>query len=139
MWTTHRLTDEHVPLLFYAPALLTPQRRSEVVSQIDIMPTIAGMLHQPYINTTLGRDLLNPAKRNNFAFVTNTSDLIGMITDDFFYTRNLYSNEEQLNQMHAGAMRFSKSQQDSAKRSLSGFATAFYETAKYMLMKNEKE
>ncbi|MBK6936828.1 MAG: sulfatase-like hydrolase/transferase [Chitinophagaceae bacterium] len=139
VWTTHRLTDEHVPLLFYAPALLTPQRRSEVVSQIDIMPTIAGMLHQPYINTTLGRDLLNPAKRNNFAFVTNTSDLIGMITDDFFYTRNLYSNEEQLNQMHAGAMRFSKSQQDSAKRSLSGFATAFYETAKYMLMKNEKE
>ena len=57
-WTEQRLTDEHVPLLFYAPYLLNPQKRREVVSQIDVLPTIAGMLHQPYVNTTLGRDLL---------------------------------------------------------------------------------
>ncbi|RYF85383.1 MAG: hypothetical protein EOO03_13355, partial [Chitinophagaceae bacterium] len=28
-WTEQRLTEEHVPLLFYSPALLAPQRRSE--------------------------------------------------------------------------------------------------------------
>jgi phosphoglycerol transferase MdoB-like AlkP superfamily enzyme len=58
-WTANRLSDEHVPLLFYAPSLLTAEKRSEVVSQIDILPTVAGMIHQPYTNTTLGRDLLN--------------------------------------------------------------------------------
>ena len=42
-WTDQRLTDEHVPLLFYAPYLLKPQKRKEVVSQIDVLPTIAGM------------------------------------------------------------------------------------------------
>lgn len=139
VWTSHRLTDEHVPLLFYAPYLLTPQRRNEVVSQIDIMPTVAGMLHQSYVNTTLGRDLLDPAKQNNFAFVTNTSDLIGTVTDDFFFTKNLYSNEEQLNPMHQMAAKHSAAYRDSVQKKLSAFTSAFYETAKYLLMKNDKE
>ena len=139
VWTSHRLTDEHVPLLFYAPYLLTPQRRNEVVSQIDIMPTVAGMLHQSYVNTTLGRDLLDPSKKNSFAFITNTSDLIGMVTDDFLFTRNLYSNEEQVNPMHADAALLPQAHQDSVLKKLSVFTSAFYETAKYMLMKNDKE
>ena len=42
-WTDQRLTDEHVPLLFYAPSLLPAQKRTEVVSQIDVLPTIAGL------------------------------------------------------------------------------------------------
>jgi len=138
-WTEQRLTDEHVPLLFYAPQLLTAQRRKEVVSQIDVLPTIAGMLHQSYVNTTLGRDLLDPAKKYNFAFVTNTADVVGMVSDDFYYTRNINSSEEQLTPMHQGAARFTKQQQDSAKKKLSEFTGAFFETAKYLIMKNEKE
>ena len=50
-WTEQRLSEEHVPLLFYAPALLAPQKRTEAVSQIDILPTVAGMIQQPYLNT----------------------------------------------------------------------------------------
>ena len=137
-WTDLRLTDEHVPLLFYAPFLLTPQRHEEVVSQIDILPTIAGMLHQSYINTSLGRDLLDPDKKRDFAFVTNTSDAIGMVTDDFFYLRNINSNEEQVKSMHRGNLNYTKQQQDSARKALSDFTTAFYETAKYLLMNNKK-
>src|SRR5690606_690964 len=48
VWTSQRLTDMHVPLLFYAPHLLKPELRSEVVSQIDVLPTVASMVHQPY-------------------------------------------------------------------------------------------
>lgn len=139
VWTDQRLTDEHVPLLFYAPQLLSPQRRKEVVSQIDILPTIAGMLHQPYVNTTLGRDLLDPAKLYNFAFITNTADVIGMVTDDFYYSRNINSNEESLSPMHAGAAGYTKQVQDSIRKKLSVFTGAYFETAKYLLMKNEKE
>ncbi len=137
VWTSQRLTDEHVPLLFYAPSLFAPQKRGEVVSQIDILPTIAGMVHQPYVNTTLGRDLLDPNKKNNYAFITNTSDMVGMVTDNFFYTKNIYSNEEQLFPMNTFADIYSKQQQDSAKKTLSVFTAAFYETAKYLLMNNK--
>jgi phosphoglycerol transferase MdoB-like AlkP superfamily enzyme len=41
----------------------------EVVSQIDILPTIAGMVHQSYTNTTLGRDLLNSKNKMDAAFI----------------------------------------------------------------------
>ena len=88
-WTDYRLTDEHVPLLFYAPYILPPQKRSEVVSQIDVLPTIAGMVQQPYVNTTLGRDILDPAKKNNFAFITNTAGRIGLVNDDFYFTKDI--------------------------------------------------
>ena len=138
-WTEQRLTDEHVPLLFYAPDLLVPQKRAEVVSQIDILPTIAGMLHQPYVNTTLGRDLLDPAKKNNYAFITNTADAIGMVTDEFYYLRNINSNEEQLSPMKPGPPRFTTVQRDSIRLKLAAFTTAYYETAKYLLMHNQKD
>jgi phosphoglycerol transferase MdoB-like AlkP superfamily enzyme len=73
VWTQQSLTNEHVPLLFYAPALLKAEKREEVVSQIDILPTIAGLAHISYTNTTLGRDLLDTNKRNDFAFITSTT------------------------------------------------------------------
>ena len=139
VWTDQRLTDEHVPLLFYAPDLLVPQRRSEVVSMIDILPTVAGMLHQSYVNTTLGRDLLDPAKKNNYAFITNTAGGIGMVTDDFYFTRNINFPDEQLTSMHYGTSRYNKEQQDSVRKRLSAFTNAFFETAKYMLMNNKKD
>lgn len=139
VWTEQRLTDEHVPLLFYAPQLISPQRRGEVVSQIDILPTIAGLMHQPYVNTTLGRDLLDPAKKNNYAFITNTAGGIGMVTDDFYFTRNINFPDEQLSPMHKGAVQYSKQQQDSIRKKLSEFTNAFFETAKYLIMHNKKD
>lgn len=138
VWTEQRLTDEHVPLLFYAPYLLSTQRRSEVVSQIDVLPTIAGMLHHNYVNTTLGRDLLNPDKKNDYAFITNTSDGIGMITDDFYFTRNINSGEEELKSIKQGVFH-TDSEKDSAQKKLSAFTSAFYETAKYMIMNNKSD
>lgn len=139
VWTEQRLTDEHVPLLFYAPQLLPPQKRGEVVSQIDVLPTIAGLLHQPYVNTTLGRDLLDPTKKNNYAFITNTAGGIGMVTDDFYFTRNINFPDEELSPMHNGASLYTKQQKDSIRKKLSGFTNAFFETAKYLIMHNKKD
>ncbi len=138
VWTTERLTDEHVPLLFYAPNLLQSEKRPEVVSQIDILPTIAGLLHQSYVNTALGRDLLDPAKKNNYAFITNTAGAIGIVTDDYYFTRNINFPDEQLSLMKNGVV-LSKQQEDSVKMRLSTFTTAFFETAKYLIMNNKKE
>ena len=138
-WTDQRLTDEHVPLLFYAPFLLKPEVRKEVVSQIDVLPTIAGMIQQPYINTTLGRDLLDTAKRNNFAFITNTAGKIGLVTDDFYFTTNLNFPDEEMVSIKDSNYNYTKVQQDSIRGQLSTFTTAFFETAKYMLMNNQKD
>lgn len=138
VWTQQGLTNEHVPLLFYAPSLIAPQKRTEVVSQIDILPTIAGLAHIPYRNTTLGRDLLDPAKKNNYAFTTSTTGTIGMVTDDFYFVRNINFPDEQLLPMHNG-ISYSQQQLDSVKQQLATFTNGFFETAKYLIMNNKKE
>ena len=137
-WTDQRLSDEHVPLLFYAPYLVTPQRRTEVVSQIDVLPTIAGMLQQPYTNTTLGRNLLGPDKKNNYAFIIyHDEGRIGIITDTYYFTKNLNFTEEELYPVNSENLPYSQPQKDSIKQKLSKVTTAVYETARWMLMNNK--
>jgi phosphoglycerol transferase MdoB-like AlkP superfamily enzyme len=138
VWTASRLSDEHVPLLYYAPALLTPQKHEEVVSQIDVLPTVAGMVHEPYLNTTLGRDLLNTRHKQNAAFIIHHDEgNIGVVTDDYYYVKNIRINKEDLVPMSGKRLNISSSQEDSIKSSLSSLTTAIYETAKWMLVNNK--
>jgi phosphoglycerol transferase MdoB-like AlkP superfamily enzyme len=137
VWTKERLTDEHVPLLFYARGLLPAQKHNEVVSQIDILPTIAGIAGRAYTNTTLGRDLLNKNNNNHFAFIMyHDEGQIGMVTDNYYFTKNINFSKEELHLLHPA--QYTKQQQDSIKNKMSEVTTAFYETANWMLMNNKK-
>ena len=138
VWTDERLTEEHVPLLFYAPKYLKPQKREEVVSQIDVLPTIAGLTGQTFTNTTLGRDVLNGKKLNDYAFtISHDEGRIGIITNDYFFTKNLNFQKEEIHFLHDGVS-YTPQQVDSIKRKMTEVTTAFYETAKYMLVHNGK-
>ncbi len=68
-WTDQRLTSEHVPMLIYAPGLLKPQRITKPCSQVDVLPTLAGLCRISYTNTTLGRDLLDTMATPGKAFL----------------------------------------------------------------------
>ncbi len=136
-WEKGALSDEHVPLLFYAPELLTPQTRHEVVSQIDILPTIAGMVHQPYVNTTLGRDVLNSKGRKDAAFIIHHDEgKIGVVTDDYYFVKNLRISKENLMPINSNTLSLDAKQQDSVKKNLSQLTSAIYQTAKWMLVNN---
>lgn len=137
-WTEQRLSDEHVPLLFYAPSILSPQRRSETVSQIDVLPTIAGMIQQPYVNTTLGRDVLDKAKSPNAAFIIyHAPGWIGLVGDDYFFRKNIRIQKEELVPVKDGLPPLSKKQSDSIKASMSKLTSGIYETARRMLLHNK--
>lgn len=136
-WTEQRLSDEHVPLLFYAPYLLAPQKRKETVSQIDILPTIAGMIQQPYLNTTLGRDLLDKNKKENAAFIIyHAPGWIGIVNDDYFYRKNIRIKKEELVPARFNLPPLTAQQQDSVKKHLSELTSAIYETSRWMLFNN---
>ncbi|WP_165958122.1 LTA synthase family protein [Segetibacter sp. 3557_3] len=138
-WTDQRLGDEHIPLLLYAPKLLVPARRDEVVSQIDVLPTIAGLVHNPYVNTTLGRDLLNPAKKNNVAFIIHHDEgRIGIVTDSFYYTKNIRFEQETLLPVKSNIPWWNKEEEVLIKKRSSSLTSALYETAKWMLVNNKK-
>ena len=136
-WTEQRLNDEHVPLLFYAPALLTPQVHTEAVSQIDVLPTLASMVLQPYTNKTLGRNLLNKTDKEDAAFIIHHDEgKIGVVTNDYYYSKNLWITKEELAPVRNGLPALTNSQSDSVKRKLSDLTSALYETAKWMLVNN---
>jgi phosphoglycerol transferase MdoB-like AlkP superfamily enzyme len=125
-------------LLFYAPALLSPQKRSETVSQIDVLPTIAGLLLQPYRNSTLGRDLLDSSKKHNAAFIIyHAPGWIGVVNDHFFYRKNIRKQKEELVPVQHYMAPLTVSQQDSVKKSMSQLTSAMYETARWMLVNNK--
>jgi Phosphoglycerol transferase and related proteins, alkaline phosphatase superfamily len=137
-WTEQRLTDEHVPLLFYAPYLLHPQQKKQIASQIDVLPTIAGMIQEPYTNTTLGRDLLDTCLTNNYAFIVNQDGTIGMVTDNYYFEKNINFPGEQIFPMNSNRLSYTWPELKAIKSKMSVVTTAYYETARWMLINNKK-
>ncbi|HJD67927.1 MAG TPA: sulfatase-like hydrolase/transferase [Rickettsia endosymbiont of Bembidion lapponicum] len=69
----------HIPLIIYAPQILKPKKIDNLASQIDIAPTIFGLLGFEYKSKLWGQDIINnPANR---AFIS-TYQLLGFLKDD---------------------------------------------------------
>ncbi len=51
------LNRYHIPLWIYAPKYIAPGRIDRLMSQIDIAPTVLGLLHFSYRSRFFGRDL----------------------------------------------------------------------------------
>jgi phosphoglycerol transferase MdoB-like AlkP superfamily enzyme len=141
-WTDDRLTSYHVPLLFYSPKLLKPQRLHCVASQTDILPTLAGIAAISYRNTTLGRDLLlqlqKDSGRSNIAFITNPDNKeIGVINGSWYYTCNQQGNREKMVWADFTTPE-NATGKDSLLRLNRQYAFGFFETARYMLLNNKK-
>jgi phosphoglycerol transferase MdoB-like AlkP superfamily enzyme len=64
-----------IPLLVYSPAHVAPRRIDRLMSQIDIAPTLLGLLDFDYYSKFLGRDLLHSAPESDRAFVANYQTL----------------------------------------------------------------
>ncbi|MBK7122755.1 MAG: LTA synthase family protein [Chitinophagaceae bacterium] len=144
-WTEQGLTCEHVPLLFYAPALLKPQRIPDICSQVDILPTIASLVKIPYTNNSLGRNLFDTVStitngKEKYAFVIDHDvKTIGMVSSRYYYLKNYKTGKEELVSMTGNEPVPVNAATDSIKNHLQRFTDAYYETAKYLLLKNKKQ
>jgi phosphoglycerol transferase MdoB-like AlkP superfamily enzyme len=138
-WTNERLTDEHIPLLFYAPGFIKPEHRSEPVSQIDVLPTIAGLLQQPHTNTTLGRDLLRKTTGGDFAFIIHHDEgKIGLVNNDFYYILNLNLQKDTIVPVRFNSPVLSVRDYEEKKIEFATQTIAWYETARWLLLNNQK-
>lgn len=82
----------HIPLIIYSP-LLKPRLYSDCGGQIDIGPTLLGMLGINYRNTGFGVDLLKE-KRPCMFFTSD--DAIGCVDSTYFYIYKPSEKQEQL-------------------------------------------
>jgi phosphoglycerol transferase MdoB-like AlkP superfamily enzyme len=135
-WTKQRLTSEHVPLLFYAPGFLTPQRIHRTASQIDVLPTIAGLCGINYTNTALGRDLLDSANYSKqLAFIVDPDNaMIGVVNDSLYYRQQIRSSKGEIVSITGN-----RSMPDSNTTYLRQLTEGMFETAKYLLLNNKKK
>jgi len=138
-WTEQGLTSEHTPLLIYAPFMLSSARYSFPASQLDILPTIAGLCKIPYKNTSLGRDLLShkDSLQNGYAFIFDP-DLkrIGVLNEKYYYSFGIHnSSPEQFVSMTDNQKLVLT---DSLRNQFRNMTNAFYETSRYMILNNKK-
>ncbi len=68
-----------IPAMIYAPGFIQPTNNTTLVSQIDLMPTLFGLLHFNYQSKFFGQDVLKPNYKPR-AFIATYQDL-GLIKD----------------------------------------------------------
>ena len=64
-----------IPAILLAPKLIAPARYEQMASQIDIAPTLLGLLNLNYSSLFLGQDLLRPGRTQQRAFISNYQEL----------------------------------------------------------------
>jgi phosphoglycerol transferase MdoB-like AlkP superfamily enzyme len=139
-WTNERLDNMHVPLLFYSPSLIHPKRIHSFVSQVDLLPTTAGLAGISYRNTTFGRDLLDSGYHSNppFSFLYDPDQgYIDLLMGSFLYRNNLNTGKEDMYSVTGNDPVNTAGIPDTLQK-MSALTKAYYETARYMLLNNKK-
>ncbi len=89
--------DRNTPLLFFAPGRIRPGLREDIVSQLDVLPTILGLIGREVYFTGMGRDLLRvKGGAAYFAY----GNLFGWIDDGMFYFQSVEGGPGESFTMH---------------------------------------
>lgn len=76
------LNYHHIPMMFYSPKIIkSPERIQNIGGQIDLFPTLMGIINIPYVNNTLGVDLL---KHNREYMYMCSDNKFGVINNEYF-------------------------------------------------------
>ncbi len=66
------VTKYHIPALIWNPTLVQPRRFATLASQIDVMPTLFGLMNWNYTSRFFGLDVLDPEyPRQARAYISN--------------------------------------------------------------------
>jgi phosphoglycerol transferase MdoB-like AlkP superfamily enzyme len=139
--TPTKLSGMYTPLLIYAPKLLKPKRVTKVASELDLLPTMAGLAGVKYKDTTLGRDLFDPKyddRRDAFTITHYHVPELGLLNKDYYYMTMADGKDPRL---FALADKFKnksvlKEHPEVAKK-MHDLTMGLYETSKYLLYHNK--
>ncbi len=142
-WTEQSLTCYHVPLLFYAPAMLAPRRIGAVASMVDVLPTIAGLAGVAYRNSGFGRDLLRQDEidggRSNAAFIVeHHSRSVGLVRDSHFARLRLDTGRGEFVWADFTSPPPPGGPREGLAEEHRSLARGWHETARYLLRHNRK-
>jgi hypothetical protein len=116
----------------------------EVASQLDVLPTLVNFAGGSGINSTLGRDLLDPAFAGRRYALTverlEKSPLVGLISRDFYFKTASDGSEQRLYRIDAADPRADVSAElPETTAEMRELALGLYEAARYMRYHNAPE
>jgi phosphoglycerol transferase MdoB-like AlkP superfamily enzyme len=128
------LKSYEIPLLIVGPAVVPePRREHGLGCQLDVAPTLLGLLGRPYTTTFYGHDLLRVPESQRRALLHHNRT-IGLARGERFVTFSLGPViDTYLGDLHAGTLA-PLSPPDAGARALADEATALYQTADYLYM-----
>jgi phosphoglycerol transferase MdoB-like AlkP superfamily enzyme len=71
----------HIPCIIYAPQLVKPGIENRLVSQIDLVPTILGLMNLNYTSRFFGYDIYHMGTAKERAFISTYQDM-GYLRDE---------------------------------------------------------
>lgn len=141
-WEKSLANSFHVPLIIHSPKYIAAGVNHKIASELDIMPTVAGLAGVPYKTRSFGKDLLNPAldsKRAAFSYNWYAPFHITLIDNDFYFEYIPYNEQGRL------VRHTDESPEDNVKdkfpdkyREMEALTKGLYESARYLLLHNSR-
>jgi phosphoglycerol transferase MdoB-like AlkP superfamily enzyme len=133
-----------VPLVMYGKGIITqPRVLDETASQVDVLPTVAAITGTSYINTTLGRNLLDPRyddTRYAFTIEHGLDRVIGLLSDKYYLQMHYDGSGVKLHRLDSDSARDDVSaQHPDITRTMTDYLTAMRYTIPYMREHNRHE
>ena len=69
------VTGYHIPMIIYSPGIIQPKRVEQLTAQLDIAPTILGLLNLNYNSKFLGQDIFRIPPGSERAFISTYQGL----------------------------------------------------------------
>lgn len=125
------LDKYHIPALIYSPGFIEPKQVNTLASQIDVMPTVFGLLHFTYKSQFYGKDIFSPDYKPK-AFVATYQNL-GYLENDILTILSPIRKVEQFKVYPKENLEFNLStlnRQDSVclKNAIANYQTVKYQT-----------
>jgi phosphoglycerol transferase MdoB-like AlkP superfamily enzyme len=133
-----------VPLVMYGKGIIDESGTiDKVASQVDVLPTIASVTKTDYINSTLGRDLLDERfDENRYAFTIahGGGRVIGLLTNDYYFRMRFDGTDAKLHALDSETARNDISANHPELTSkLQEYTAAMWDTILYMRENNKPE
>jgi phosphoglycerol transferase MdoB-like AlkP superfamily enzyme len=125
------ITLNHIPMMILSPDK-EPGIYDAPAGQIDIFPTVMGLLGIDYKNNTFGQDLLEKRREYIFFSADNT---VGCIGDSLLYTYHNDGRESLYNYKKQSSVNIIETHRDEAGK-MKKYAFSMTQTAQYMLRNN---
>lgn len=87
------LSYHHIPMVFYAPGRIAPQRDHRLALQMDLTPTLLSIMHLPSPDNIFGVNLLT--NRRSYAYFS-ADDKIGVLDGEYFLQYRVAEDQSRL-------------------------------------------